>query len=82
MGAYLYLVGLACLIVAFVIGRGSGHSFRARDISNSEIANGDVTQTVSHQPVPPKPAPDRVAWVIGIVGVLIAAAQLVHDLLK
>ncbi|MBB5402893.1 MULTISPECIES: hypothetical protein [Paraburkholderia] len=52
--------------------------------------SGHLTQTYSEMAAPSgkegpsrtAPHGDRVAWVIGIVGALIAAAQLVHDIRK
>jgi hypothetical protein len=88
MGTHLYLIGIAFLVVALVIGRGRRNSFKARDVSNSVVITGDVSGTVTHtvsQPtrsLPTRPGPDRIAWIIGIVGVLVASAQLLYDLLQ
>lgn len=81
MGSYLYLAGFAAVILALFIGRGRSHSLKAGNITNSTVTNGD-TNSVSPQPSPPKPQGDRVAWVIAIIGVLVAGAQLTHDVMK
>lgn len=94
MGHWLYLVGLALVMGGFLIGRlRAGNSVRARDISGGNLAVGNISGTLSQTVQPaaadagkPKPAtdagkPDRVAWLIAIVGVLVAAAQLAHDVL-
>lgn len=81
-----YLVGLVLVIAGFLVGRiRGGNSVRARDISGIVIggdASGPVSQATQSSPLAPASRkPDRVAWLIGIVGVLIAAAKLVYDLL-
>ena len=86
MGWYLYLLAALMLIVAVWVARSRrGNSVRARDISGNVIV-GDVSGTVSQvsapRPTASKSEPDRVAWTIGIIGVLVAVAQLVHDVLK
>lgn len=91
MGPHLYFIGIAILIVAFVVGRsGSGNSLRARDVSGNTMvgnASGSIYQGAMPPPAtPPRQAanasPDRIAWAIGIIGVLVACMQLAHDLLK
>jgi len=95
MGSYLYLVGAALLVLAVLLGRsGSRNALRARDISGNTVVgnvSGGVYQGTAPQMPAPAPEgkpegkkvpPDRVAWGIGIVGVLVAVAQLAHDLLK
>ena len=91
MGSYLYLVGAALLVLAFLLGRSGGrNSLRARDLSGNTVVgnvSGGVYQGTAPQAPPlsseAKKVPrDRVAWGIGIIGVLVAVAQLFHDLLK
>ena len=87
MGSYLYLIGGALLILAFLISRfrGSGNTLRARDVSgNVNIGNltGSVTQTSTSSGDKGKPEPDRVAWGIAIVGVLVALGQFVQGFVK
>jgi CDP-diglyceride synthetase len=89
MGPYLYLLGGALLIVAFFVGRsGGGNKLQARNVSGN-IVVGDVSGSVSQvaaasaaPSAPAEPKPDRIAWLIGIIGVLVAVAQLGHDLLE
>ncbi|WP_041795884.1 hypothetical protein [Pararhodospirillum photometricum] len=80
MGEYFYLIGAFVLIVAVFRAK----SFKAKNISNSALVNGSVkgsvTQTVTvSPPLSSPPAGDRVAWVIGIIGVLIMAGQFSYD---
>jgi hypothetical protein len=87
MGSYLYLVGGALLILAVLLGRfrGGGNTLRARGVSgNVNVGNvsGTVTQTFTSTGDKGKPEPDRVAWVIAIVGVLVALAQFAQDFVK
>jgi hypothetical protein len=91
MGSYLYLVGAALLVLAFLVGRsGSRNSLRARDITGNTVVgnvSGGVYQGATPQAPTPaskgtKVPPDRVAWGIGIVGVFIAIVQLSCDVLK
>jgi hypothetical protein len=78
----VYAVGVLLMLVGLFK---RSNSRRSRDISgNVVIGNnaGTVSQsyrTASASEARP-PAPDRVAWVIAIVGVLVAAAQLAYDL--
>jgi hypothetical protein len=63
---------------------------RARDITGILVAGdnpGSITQTRTETAPPsgsegPPSNGDRVAWAIGIIGVLIAAAQFAFDVLK
>ena len=88
MGWYLYLVGTVFLILAVIFGAARRrNSLRSGDISGAVFIGdvaGTVTQTVSPAGSSKRASvePDRVAWGIGIVGVLIAVVQLIHDLLK
>ena len=84
MGSYLYLIGGALLILAVLLGRfRGGNALRARDVSGNVIVgdvSGSVTQTSTSSGDKGKPAPDRVAWVVVIVGVLVALTHLAQDL--
>lgn len=97
MGNWLYLVGLVLVIAGFLIGRiRAGNSVRARDVSGNMVT-GNVSGSVSQnaqlaaaeagkpQVAARASKPDRVAWLIMIIGVLIAVAQLaysvIHDML-
>lgn len=78
--------GLAALLITIGFFRPSNR-LRARKIVENVLV-GDVSGTVNQQHYdqagaePDRPAPpDRVGWAIATVGVLIATAQLVHDLL-
>jgi hypothetical protein len=87
MDSYLYLVGGALLILAILLGRfrGGGNRFRARDVSgNVHVGDvsGSVTQTSTSSGDKGNSEPDRVAWIIGIVGVLVALAQFAQDFVK
>jgi hypothetical protein len=87
MGSYLYVVGGALLILAVLLSRfrSGGNTLRARDISGNVIVgnvSGSVTQTSTSSGDKGKPEPDRVAWGIAIVGVLVALMQLANDLVK
>jgi hypothetical protein len=63
---------------------------QARDVSGIVVAGdnpGSINQTRRETVSPsgsegPPSSGDRVAWAIGIIGVLIAAAQLAFDVLK
>jgi hypothetical protein len=84
MGEYLYFVGATVLIIGILFGRNTTiNSFHARDVSAPvSIDNHYNLNTSPPQALPPpeKSRPDYVAWSISIVGVLIAAAQLFHDI--
>ena len=88
MGNLVYLVGLVLVIVGFLIGRlRPGNSVRARDISGNMVV-GNVSGTVSQNARltaaegAAKPSkPDRIGWLIMIIGVLVALAQLAYDVL-
>jgi hypothetical protein len=85
MGYWPYLVGLVLVMAGFSVGRfRRSNSVRARDISGIVVGgevSGSVSQTTQRSPVAVSGKHDLVAWVIGGVGVLIAAAQLGHDVL-
>ena len=82
----VYVVGAAIVALGLLVGR-RGHSVRARDVRGSVVAgevNGSVTitNTETQSATGADRADghgDRVAWAIGIVGALIAAAQFAHD---
>jgi hypothetical protein len=74
-------------VLAIVLGRsGKRNTLRARDISGNVVVgnvSGSISQAASPQAAAErKTQPDRVNWGIGIVGVLITAATLAHDMLK
>jgi hypothetical protein len=85
MGHWGYLVALVLIVAAFLIARrGGGNRIRVRDNSGMIIGgdvSGTVTQNVQAAPPPAPGKPDRVVWAIGIVAAMIAAAQLIHDIL-
>jgi hypothetical protein len=79
----IYALGIVIAVFGLWLGR-RGHSARARDVRNSVVA-GEVSGPVTITNAAPDKGSeaargDRIGWVIGIVGVLIAAAQLAHDL--
>lgn len=80
----LLIYALAVLLIAIGFFKHS-NNLRARSIVGNVLVgdnSGTINQsyhgagTKATRPAPP----DRVAWAIEIVGVLIAAAQLAHDL--
>jgi hypothetical protein len=82
----IYALGTASVILGLVVGR-RGHVVRARDVRGSIVA-GEVNESVTITNTETDATGDadrreghgdRIAWVIGIVGVLIAAAQFAHD---
>jgi hypothetical protein len=88
MGWYVYVVAAVLVAVALVIGRPRPrNSLRARDMSNANVHVGDSSGPTSQTVTPAAPAgpreakPDRIAWAIGIIAVLVALAQLGHDVL-
>jgi hypothetical protein len=79
----LLIYVLAALLI--VIGlRKRSNSLRAGKIIGNVVV-GDISGTINQsytqtRATEASPAPpDRTAWAIGIVGVLIASAQLAHD---
>jgi hypothetical protein len=86
MSWIFYIIGAALVIAAVLVGRlGKRNSLRARDLSGNVVVGdvtGHVSQASSQSADAGKAAPDRVAWGIGIVGILVALAQLAHDVLK
>jgi hypothetical protein len=83
--------GLALVLIMAVLVRLLARpKMRARDISGIVVAGdnpGPITQTRT-ETAPPSSSEgrpserDHVAWAIGIIGVLIAAAQFAFDVLK
>lgn len=81
----LIIYVLAALLIAIGFFKRS-NSMRARKITGNVVVgdnSGSIIQNYrADKEVAALPAtPDRVAWAIAIVGVLIAAAQLAHDVL-
>jgi hypothetical protein len=80
------IYGLAALLIAIGLFKRS-NSLRARKITGNVVVGGNrgtINQSYHadrETPVPPPAKPDHVAWWIMIIGVLIAAAQLAHDVL-
>jgi hypothetical protein len=83
--------GLAAIIILAALFRRS-NSLKARRIKGPVFMgdnSGSINQTYNEAvkppdtdkalPAAPGPSGDRVAWGIGIIGVLVAAAQLAHD---
>lgn len=79
-------LGVALLIIAALWrGRPPTRTIKARNISASTVVNGDNSGPINHRPAPGNPTkspPDRIAWGIGLIGVAVAVAQLVADLVK
>jgi hypothetical protein len=76
----VYAIGVLLIVVGFFK---RSNSLRARNVTGNVVV-GDNSGTINQSYQPngarePRGAPDRVAWAIAIVGVLIAAAQLLHD---
>jgi len=67
----VYLIAALLIVVALaIVLPRRGHSFRARDIHGNTFV-GNINA---------KNRPDKIAWIIAIIGVLVALAQLGHDL--
>jgi hypothetical protein len=77
MTTFFYIAAAVLLIAALLIGRrGPRNSLRANVIS-APVQVGDhnvQTNTIRSAPPPDPPKPDRVAWLIGLAGVALAAA--------
>jgi hypothetical protein len=76
----VYAIGV--LLIAVGLFKRSSR-LRARDVTGNVVV-GDNSGTINQSYRPngarePQAAPDRIAWAIAIVGVLIAAARLAHD---
>ena len=76
----VYAIGVLLIVVGFFK---RSNRLRARDVTGNVVV-GDNSGTINQSYRPngarePSTAPDRVAWAIAIVGVLIPAAQLAHD---
>jgi hypothetical protein len=71
----------AALVIAALARR--SYSMKARGIKGNIVQgrdiSGTVNQTYTEAADAKEAGPDRVAWAIGIVGVLVAVAQLAHD---
>ncbi|WP_428489637.1 hypothetical protein [Rhodopila sp.] len=81
MHSYLYLFSFALIILAAVL-RGSRkrNSLRSGDITGNAVVgdvSGDVSQVATARARAEKPRPDRVAWVIAIIGVLVSVVTLI-----
>lgn len=77
-----YGLSLVLLIVAW---RRFGNRVKARRINGNVMVGdnkGTINQTYNGPTAYSESAPDRIGWAIGIAGLLIAAAQLAHDLYK
>jgi hypothetical protein len=77
----VYAVGVLLIVVGFFK---RSNSLRAHNVTGNVVV-GDNSGTINQNYRPngarePPAAPDRVAWAIAIIGVLIAGAQLAHDL--
>ena len=74
---------IAALMVIVALARRS-YSLRARRIKGNVAQmrdnTGTINQAYTEAPGAKEPGPDRVAWTIGVVGVLVALAQLAHDI--
>jgi hypothetical protein len=76
----VYAIGVLLIVVGLFK---RSNSLRARNVTGNVVV-GDNSGTINQSYRPsearePAAAPDRVAWTIAIVGVLIAVAQLAHD---
>ena len=84
MGTHLYFLGFALVAAAILWGKLRSRTIIDHNSGNIIVsdATGHVSQTSFSPAVGDSKAssPDRVAWAIGIAGVVIALAQLVNDL--
>ena len=76
----VYAIGVLLIMVGLFK---RSNSLRARNVTGNVVV-GDNSGTINQRHRPngtgePPASPDRVAWAIAVVGVLIAAAQLAHD---
>ena len=76
----VYAIGVLLIMVGLFK---RSNSLRAHNVTGNVVV-GDNSGTINQSYRPngarePSTAPDRVAWAIAIVGVLIPAAQLAHD---
>jgi hypothetical protein len=78
---FVYAIGVLLIVVGLFK---RSNSLRARKVTGNVVVgdnSGTINQSYrSNEAGEPPAAPDRIAWTIAIVGVLIAAAQLAHDL--
>jgi hypothetical protein len=87
----VYAIAAVLIVVSLAISLPRrGHSLRARDIRGNTIVGDVKGGSISQSSAPPPAAApsessakngDKVAWIIGGIGVLVALAQLGHDLL-
>ena len=74
---------IAVVLVVAALARRS-YSVKARSIKGNIVQgrdiSGSINQTYTEARGAEKAGPDRVAWAIGIVGVLVAVAQLAYDM--
>jgi hypothetical protein len=79
----VYAIGVLLIIVGLFK---RSNSLRARNVTgNVVVGENSGTINQSYRPKGKRglsAAPDRIAWAIAIVGVLIAAAQLAHDVFR
>jgi len=77
----VYVIGVLLIVVGLFK---RSNSLRARNVTGNVVVgdnSGTINQGYRSNGARERPAvPDRVAWAIAIVGVLIAAAQLARDL--
>ena len=75
---------IAAVLVIAALARHS-YSLKARRIKGNVVQMrdnaGTINQTYTEAGGAEQAGPDRVAWAIGILGVLVAVAQLAHDVL-
>lgn len=76
---FVYIAAAVLVVIALT----RSHSLKARRIKGNVAQmrdnSGTINQTYTETRSAERPEPDRIAWAIGMVGVLIAAAQLAHD---
>ncbi|HSU04968.1 MAG TPA: hypothetical protein VLI93_05305 [Acetobacteraceae bacterium] len=74
---------VAAVLIVWALARRSNW-VKARSITGNVAQvrdnSGSINQTYSGAGSAENAGPDRVAWAIGIIGVLVAVAALVHDI--
>jgi len=82
VGHVIVYVAAVVLVVAALARR--SYSVKARRIKGTIVQGRDISGTINltytEAAGTKESGPDRVAWAIGIVGVLVAVAQLAHDI--
>jgi hypothetical protein len=77
----VYVIAVVLVVVALVR---RSYSVKARSIKGNVVQMRDnaatINQTYTEAGGAKEAGPDRIAWAIGIVGVLVALAQLAHDI--